>query len=159
MQTIAVSEEVRFIREGDSLYLSCRDVAAELRFEFKLVNPNLATFCRTGDSEFCLPLRLTSLNHRGADGDLFVTADTLSKALRFSIDDRRSAIAIRPGEDSNNLRNHSDTIGYNSEWQKGRGFRTGETVPDIPLVDLDGNEVRFSKFLGKRYLLYCWASW
>lgn len=41
----------------------------------------------------------------------------------------------------------------------GRGFGVGQTVPDIPLVDLQGKEVRFSEFLGKRYIIYCWASW
>ena len=49
--------------------------------------------------------------------------------------------------------------GYNAQWGRGRGFRKGDTLPDIPLVDVAGNEVRFSQFLGKRYILYCWASW
>ena len=40
-----------------------------------------------------------------------------------------------------------------------RGFEPGQTLPDIALVDLDGKEVRFSDFLGKRYVLYGWASW
>lgn len=48
---------------------------------------------------------------------------------------------------------------YTQDWPEGRGFDVGKTIPDIPLVDLEGNEVRFSKFLGKRYVLYCWASW
>jgi len=48
---------------------------------------------------------------------------------------------------------------YAQTWPEGRGFDVGKTIPDIPLVDLEGNEVRFSKFLGKRYVLYCWASW
>ena len=48
---------------------------------------------------------------------------------------------------------------YAQTWPEGRGFEVGNTIPDIPLVDLEGNEVRFSKFLGKRYVLYCWASW
>ena len=42
---------------------------------------------------------------------------------------------------------------------KERGFETGQTLPDIALVDLEGKEVRFSDFLGKRYVLYGWASW
>lgn len=48
---------------------------------------------------------------------------------------------------------------YANNWPEGRGFDVGKTVPDIPLIDLEGNEVRFSNFLGKRYVLYCWASW
>ncbi len=48
---------------------------------------------------------------------------------------------------------------YNKPWGENRGFAVGQTLPDIPLIDLDGNEVRFSAFLGKRYVLFCWASW
>ena len=43
--------------------------------------------------------------------------------------------------------------------EKPRGFDIGNTLPDIPLVDLDGVEVRFSEFLGQQYVLYGWASW
>lgn len=48
---------------------------------------------------------------------------------------------------------------YAQTWPEGRGFEVGDTIPDIPLVNLEGDEVRFSEFLGKRYVLYCWASW
>lgn len=48
---------------------------------------------------------------------------------------------------------------YNAEWGKGRGFEVGQTLPDIPLYDLNGKEVRFSKFLGKQCIVYAWASW
>jgi hypothetical protein len=48
---------------------------------------------------------------------------------------------------------------YNAPWPKGRGFGVGQTVPDIPLINLKGEEVRFSRFLGKQYIVYCWASW
>ena len=40
-----------------------------------------------------------------------------------------------------------------------RGFETGQTLPDISLIDLKGREVRFSDFLGKQYVLYGWSSW
>lgn len=40
-----------------------------------------------------------------------------------------------------------------------RGFEPGQTLPDIALIDLDGEEVRFSDFLGKQYVLHGWASW
>lgn len=46
-----------------------------------------------------------------------------------------------------------------TKFPKGRGFKVGETLPDIPLYDMDGKEVCFSKYLGKQYILYCWASW
>jgi hypothetical protein len=44
-------------------------------------------------------------------------------------------------------------------WPEGRGFAVGQTVPDLAFYDMKGNEVRFGSFLGKRYVLYCWASW
>jgi peroxiredoxin len=40
-----------------------------------------------------------------------------------------------------------------------RGFEKGQTLPDISLINLEGEEVRFSDFLGKQYVLYGWASW
>lgn len=40
-----------------------------------------------------------------------------------------------------------------------RGFEIGQTLPDIPLLNLEGEEVRFSEFLGQQYVLYGWASW
>ena len=40
-----------------------------------------------------------------------------------------------------------------------RGFAKGQTLPDIALINLEGEEVRFSDFLGKQVVLYGWASW
>ncbi|MEM7599854.1 MAG: hypothetical protein AAF357_00385 [Verrucomicrobiota bacterium] len=54
---------------------------------------------------------------------------------------------------------HTESPAYHAEWGPGRGFNPGQTLPDIPLIDLDGEEVRFDRFLGKRYILYGWASW
>ncbi|MEM9283590.1 MAG: hypothetical protein AAGA96_17345 [Verrucomicrobiota bacterium] len=53
----------------------------------------------------------------------------------------------------------TESPAYHAEWGPDRGFEPGQTVPDIPLIDLDGNEVRFDAFLGKRYIIYGWASW
>lgn len=46
-----------------------------------------------------------------------------------------------------------------AETETPRGFDVGQTLPDISLINLDGEEVRFSDFLGKQYVLYGWASW
>ncbi|MEM7013187.1 MAG: hypothetical protein AAF585_17075 [Verrucomicrobiota bacterium] len=40
-----------------------------------------------------------------------------------------------------------------------RGFMVGQMLPDISLTDLKGDEVRFSDFLGKQFVIYGWASW
>ncbi|MGF1581816.1 MAG: TlpA family protein disulfide reductase [Gemmataceae bacterium] len=70
-------------------------------------------------------------------------------------------LAGNGGGSDNKLPTKSDQRdpAYNAEWGQGRGFRVGQTLPDIPLYDLDGKEVRFSKYLGKQYIVYAWASW
>ena len=154
----ADTENIRFTREANTVFLNGPDVAGELGYKFKIVSPRLATFCREGSSGICIPVRLTKENHRGAGKDLVVAADALASALRFRVTDI--------GEKARIARSELPTVGgdiatpaYNAAWGKGRGFRQGETLPDIPLVNLTGDEVRFSQFLGKRYILYCWASW
>ncbi len=156
----AVAEPIRFERESDKVFLSCSDVAESLDFEFKVVNPErLVTFCQGGASGICIPMRLTADNHRRVGDDLFVAADALAGALRFRVHDAGETVSIarQPLSTSDSIKH--ETPAYNADWDKDRGFGKGDTLPDIPLVDLAGNEVRFSQFLGKRYILYCWASW
>ncbi|MEM6277855.1 MAG: hypothetical protein AAF733_00150 [Verrucomicrobiota bacterium] len=62
-------------------------------------------------------------------------------------------------EGEGEMKETADSPAYHAEWGPSRGFEPGKTVPDIPLIDLDGKEVRFDRFLGKRYVLYGWASW
>lgn len=155
----AAAEPVRFEREPGAVFLNCLDVAEALDFEFKVVTPErLVTFCQGGPTGICIPVRLTADNHRRAAESLFVSADALAGALRFRMNDAGESVTIvRQPLSAAGLRN--ETPAYNADWDRGRGFDKGDTLPDIPLVDLQGNEVRFSQFLGKRYILYCWASW
>ena len=108
--------------------------------------------------QLCIPVQLTADNHRGDDQNVMVVADILSKALRCRVVESGGKVTLAQvvGEQSDVA---GDLPAYNADWGPGRGFRAGDTLPDIPLVDLEGNEVRFSQFLGKRYILYCWASW
>lgn len=152
------TNQIRFHNESKILFVCGKDVAEATGFEFKAVSKSLVTFCRGDDNAFCTPVRLTATNHRVLGGKLMISAKELGKALRYSVTEASGRIVVqkntdRPDDDS--LR----TAGYISDWGKGRGFEIGETLPDIPLVDLDGAEVRFSRFLGKRYILYVWASW
>ncbi|MFC2067420.1 peroxiredoxin family protein [Chloroflexota bacterium] len=39
------------------------------------------------------------------------------------------------------------------------GIKVGEIAPDFTLLDLDGNEVKLSEFLGKRVFINFWATW
>lgn len=150
--------EVGSVRNDGTLFLSCVDVASALDYEFKVVTPNrLVTFCQGGANGTCLPIRLTEQNHRDSTGGLMVAADVLRSGLQFSVSDTSGRVAIKRIASSES--SHNASPAYNALWPPGRGFREGSTVPDIPLIGLDGDEVRFSQFLGKRYILYCWASW
>ncbi len=153
----SAAQSIRFERQADVIFLKCDDVARQLDLDFKVVTPHrLATFCEKRDGGICIPIRLTDDNHRGVGEE--INARVLTNALSIRVTDLGQQITIA----LNDLRPKSrvpDVPAYNAEWGEGRGFGKGQTLPDIPLVDLKGNEVRFSQFLGKRYILYCWASW
>ena len=154
------SDAVRFVRDEGVLFLHGADLAAALDFDFKIVQPGrLLTFCRSGDEGFCIPLQFAEDTHHGKGQDLMLSADVLRAALRFRVIEADNKITVEPSVGAAGDEIKSAPPGYNVEWGPGRGFRQGETLPDIPLVDLAGTEVRFSQFLGKRYILYCWASW
>ena len=150
----------RSVRRAGVLHVHCGDVAKSLDLELAIVKPaRLITFCAKGDQAYCVPVRLTADNHLHIGDHLYVLADAISRALRCELEVsgggvtvRRRAEEVLPGE-------LERVPPYNATWGTGRGFGMGDTLPDIPLVDLQGNEVRFSQFLGKRYILYCWASW
>ena len=35
----------------------------------------------------------------------------------------------------------------------------GDRMPDLALHDLNGNEISLSRYAGKKYILFMWASW
>jgi len=151
---------IRFSRDKDVLFLNATDLAKSLDFELKVVDPRrLVTFCREQDGGYCIPIQLNEDNHRRSGEQLLIAAHAVRAALRFQVIETAERITIapraeQPADDPQNV-----TPAYNAQWGEGRGFHRGDTLPDIPLVDMDGKEVRFSQFLGKRYILYCWASW
>jgi len=154
-----VEQSVRFQHDDEVLFLNVSDVASSLGLKLEIVRPGqLLTFCREGDDGICIPVRLTTQNHRGEGQTLHLTAAVVKASLRAAIVEDSGTITIRLSEQAADS-DVPDIPAYNADWGPARGFRQGDTVPDLPFVDLDGNEVRFSQFLGKRYVLYCWASW
>lgn len=149
---------VRFKRSGEKLFVQAADIAEQLDLKLEIVqHGRLVTFCTADEKAICIPIRLT-------DGQYLLEQDTLMLAAGL-VEDSLGVIFELAGDKLHmNLSDSpQDSLApipaYNEHWGTGRGFREGQTVPDIPLVDLDGREVRFSKFLGQRYILYCWASW
>ncbi|MEO2019589.1 MAG: hypothetical protein ABGZ53_35070 [Fuerstiella sp.] len=154
-----VERSVRFQHDREVLFLNAADVASSLGLKLEIVRPGqLLTFCRAADDGICIPIRLTAQNHRGDGKTLYLTAVVVKSSLQAQILEDSGTITIRLSEHATDS-DVNDIPAYNAEWGPGRGFRQGDTVPDLPFVDMDGNEVRFSQFLGKRYILYCWASW
>ncbi|MBC8289342.1 MAG: hypothetical protein H8E37_03405 [Planctomycetes bacterium] len=149
---------VKTIRQGKLLFLNANDLAKAIGQEAKVVSGGkLLTFCRTGENELCIPIPLRNVKTLEKDTQLFVEASVLARALRLEIDDQTKRVLIRRSTASRN--DEDDVPGFNAAWGERRGFRRGDTLPDIPLMDMQGREVRFSQFLGKRYIIYCWASW
>jgi hypothetical protein len=154
------SGKIRFVRDGEILFVSSVDIAAALQLEAKVVSPNrLLTFCREGNAGYCIPVQLTPANHRGDNAGLMLDATVVSRALSCRIIAIGDLITVEKLGDVGLGEAAPEVDNYNAKWPAGRGFGVGETLPDIPLVDLKGEEVRFSQFLGQRYILYCWASW
>ncbi len=144
---------------NSGLLVDVGKAATALGWEAEVVTPGkLLTLCRVGDQHMCIPIRLDATAFRATSDGMFVDAETVARALRIQFGDYKDgAVALVPRTDASAA---EDAIpAYNADWGPGRGFRVGQTVPDIPLIDLQGHEVRFSKFLGKRYIVYCWASW
>lgn len=152
------SEKVRVARVDSTLLFHLDDTAKAFGWEPKTVTPGkLLVLCKGGDDGLCVPVHIGKLTTRKTPEGLFVEATALAEALRFEIVKTGDAVTLRPQRKASNA--DPDLPAYNAEWGPGRGFRVGKTLPDIPLYDLQGNEVRFSRFLGKQYIIYCWASW
>ncbi len=149
---------VRVMKSDSQLLLHVSDTAKAFGWEAKIVVPGkLITICSEGEGGVCIPLRLKKLKSSGTGEELYVEAAALEKALSFRAVETDGKILLKREMPSRMPRTRfppTTPLGG-----KGRGFHEGETLPDIPLYDMEGNEVRFSQFLGQQYILYCWASW
>ncbi len=147
---------VKSIHSGKHLLVSVDEAAKAFGWEGKVVTPGkLLTLCR---GTICIPLRLDQVKHEKKAGRLYVEAQALASALGTSVEEtgKPGEALLKPTKAAGE---ETSPPAYHADFGPGRGFQKGQTVPDIPLYDLNGKEVRFSDFLGKRYLLYIWASW
>jgi hypothetical protein len=150
---------VHFRHQENTLLLDVKETADAFNWKAKIVTPHkLVTICREGETGICVPLRLDRIRWQEEQGRLFVEAAALEKALSFEVQTVKNVVTLRrvdPPADAGN----SDIPAYNAKWGAGRGFRVGQTLPDIPLYDMQGHEVRLSRYLGKQLVIYVWASW
>ena len=151
-------------RHDSRLYLNAKETAKAFGWIAKVVKlpkqegeNGLLTLCRDEQGGLCIPVRLGKVRFLDESKGVFVEATVLAKALRFEVVDKDGKVTLRLLGKRNST--DSEISAYNADWGKGRGFQAGQTLPNIPLYDLEGQETRFSQFLGKQYILYCWASW
>ncbi len=153
------AKTVRMLQQDGQVLLHADDLAAAIEWELKTVTAGrLVTFCKTESSEICVPIRLDRVVHSFQDGALYLRAIDVLPGLGLESAVEGEQLVLRTAGDAT-VDLADSTPEYHATWGPGRGFQTGQTLPDIPLFDLDGNEVRFSRFLGKQYIIYCWASW
>lgn len=38
-------------------------------------------------------------------------------------------------------------------------LQVGDQMPDLTLTDINGGEIQLSRYAGKKYIIYMWASW
>ena len=37
--------------------------------------------------------------------------------------------------------------------------QVGDLMPNLTLADINGGEIQLSRYAGKKYIIYMWASW
>ena len=152
-------EAVRHQRDAGVLFLHAGDVATVLRLKLEVIQPGkLVTYCQSGDNGLCIPVQLTAKNHLGEGDGLYLASAIVESSLRADVVAQNGRVFLRTAGQPGPAVGEGIPA-YNADWGDGRGFSQGDTLPNIPLMDMQGREVRFSKYLGKRYILYCWASW
>ena len=153
-------EPIRFLREGISCLSSRQESRPRCNTSSRWSRHGGSLHsAKRGPAGSAFLFGSTPATTVGGLRTILILGSVIDQALRCSVSESGGqGSSFRRGLDET-ARKPADTSGFNVDWGPGRGFRTGDTLPDIPLIDLQGNEVRFSRFLGKRYILYCWASW
>lgn len=153
------SEKRVELKQHDGIdLLQVNQAAAAWNWTIKIVgegDKRLIAVCR---DTICIPLPLKGSVHIETKAGIFIDAKKLGRVMGFALTRNNNRVVLVPADDDAKP-SDSDSAAYHDAWGKDRGFRKGQTLPDIPLVDLDGQEVRFGNFLGKQYVIYGWASW
>lgn len=151
------TSEVRTRLQADRLLLHVDDAAKAFGWAAKVVTPGkLLVLCRGENGEICVPIRLNEVEAAATDDGLFVEGSALASVLGFTVRKTGNGVTLAAIDEA---RASDDVPAYHADWGPGRGFEVGQTLPDIPLYDMQGREVRFSQFLGKQCIVYAWASW
>jgi hypothetical protein len=150
---VASGQTIALQKRGSAVLLNADQVAKAYGWRGKSVAKLTWVACK---KDRCVPVSLTKGMHETKDGVLWIDAGVLGRALGFTVRSRNGRIELIVAKAQPAI---AAVPSYHTDWGSGRGFKNGQPLPDIPLVDMEGKEVRFGQFLGKRYIIYGWASW
>jgi hypothetical protein len=135
---------VRAVIEDGSVFISLDDISERLGIVSKDIGEGMVGLCK---GDLCVPVQLDNEEDARRDsGVLMINADLIAATLNLKAEWLIMGKALRFVPVDHVMPDEA--------------LKVGDVVPDFVLPSItDGKMVSFSKFRGKRVLLFLWASW
>lgn len=130
------------VAENDRVFVPLDSFAQAVNREAKIVAAGrLVVLC---DEVSCAPVHLTAEDQRSINDTVYVNLRPIASALKlgFSTDGSVVSLSKRAADST-----------------KRDSLASGMMLPDVRLINLDGEAVHLSEFIGQRILICTWASW
>ena len=135
---------VRAVIEDGSVFISLDDISEKLGIISKDIGEGMVGLCK---GDLCVPVQLDNEEDARRDsGVLMINAHLIAATLESKAQWLVMGKALRFIPVDNVMPDEA--------------LKVGDVVPDFVLPSIaDGKMVSFSRFRGKRVLLFLWASW
>jgi hypothetical protein len=135
---------VRAVIEDGSVFISLDDISEKLGIISKDIGKGMVGLCK---GDLCVPVQLDNEEDARRDsGVLMINAHLIAATLESKAQWLVMGKALRFIPVDNVMPDEA--------------LKVGDVVPDFVLPSIaDGKMVSFSRFRGKRVLLFLWASW
>lgn len=126
----------------DRIFVPLDSFARAVNREAKIVAAGrLVVLC---DEVSCAPVHLTAEDQRSINDTVYVNLRPIASALKLGFSTDGSVVSLsKQAADST----------------KRDSLAPGMMLPDVRLINLDGEAVHLSEFIGQRILICTWASW